>query len=108
MLFVKLKEALCKAPLLASPYPDLPCVVDTDASNLEIGAVLQQIQESEEKVIMYGSKAFSESQRRWFMTSRELFTIIHFVTVKFSYYLLNQHFSNGLFTMKMINNLSKC
>ncbi len=27
------------------------------------------------------------------MTRRELFTIIHFVTVKFSYYLLNQEFT---------------
>ncbi len=39
-----------------------PYVVDTDASNLAIGAVLSQVQDSEEKVIMYGSKAFSGSQ----------------------------------------------
>ncbi len=45
------------------------------------------------KVIMYGSKAFSVSQRQWCMTRRELFAIIHFVTVKFSYYLLNLEFT---------------
>ncbi len=65
----------------------------TDASNLAIGAVLSQVQDREEKVITYGSKAFSGSQRRWCMTRRELFTIIHFVIVKFSYYLLNQEFT---------------
>ncbi len=41
--FVKLKEALCKAPLLAYPDPDLPYVVDTDDSNLGIVAVLSQV-----------------------------------------------------------------
>ncbi len=91
--FVKLKEALCKAPVLAYPDPDLPYVVDTDSSNLAIGAILSQVQDSEEKVIMYGSKAFSGSQRRWCMIRRELFAIIHFVIVKFSYYLLNQEFT---------------
>ncbi len=91
--FIKLKEALCKALVLAYPNPDLLYVVDTDASNLAIGAVLSQVQDCEEKVIMYGSKAFSESQRQWCMTRRELFAIIYFVTLKFSYYLLNQQFT---------------
>ncbi len=67
--------------------------MDMDASNLAIGAVLSQVQEGEEKIIMYGSKAFSGSQRRWCMTRRELFAIIHFVTVKFYDYLLNQEFT---------------
>ncbi len=79
-----MKEALYKAP-----DPDLPYVMDTDASNLAVGAVISQVQDGEEKVIMYRSKAFSGSQQRWYMTRRDLFTIIHFVTVKFSYYLLN-------------------
>ncbi len=35
--FIKLKEALWKAPVLAYPNPDLPYVVDTNASNLAIG-----------------------------------------------------------------------
>ncbi len=91
--FINLKNALCKAPVLAYPDPDFPYVADTDASNLAIGAVLSQVQDGEEKVIMYGSKAFSGSQRRWCTTRRELLAIIHFVTVKFSYYLLNQEFT---------------
>ncbi len=90
--FIKLKEALCKAPVLAYPNPDVPYIMDTDASNLAIGPLLSQVQDGEEKVIIYGSKAFSGSQRRWCITRRELFAIIHFVTGKFSYYLLNQEF----------------
>ncbi len=91
--FINLKDALYKALVLAYLDPDAPYVVDTDASNLAIGAVLSQVQDCEEKLIMYGSKAFSGSQRQWCMTRRELFAIIHFVTVKFSYYLLNQEFT---------------
>ncbi len=83
-----MKEVLCKAPVLAYPDPNVPYIMDTDASNLVIGAVLSQVQDGEEKVIMYGSKAFSGSHQRWCMTRRELFAIIHFVMVKFSYYLL--------------------
>ncbi len=60
---------------------------------MAIGAVISQVQDGEEKVIMYGSKAFSGSQSRWCMTRREHFAIIHYVTVKFSYYLLNQYFT---------------
>ncbi len=48
--------------MLAYRDPDLPYVVDTDASNLAIGAVLSEVQDSDEKVIMYGSKAFTGSQ----------------------------------------------
>ncbi len=62
--FIKLKEALSKALVLAYPDPDVPYVLDTDASNLAIGAVLSQVQDGEEKVIMYDSKAFLGSQRR--------------------------------------------
>ncbi len=66
---------------MAYPNPYVPYVVDTDATNLAIGAVLAQVQDGEEKVIMYGSKAFSGSQQQGCTTRRELFAIIHFVTV---------------------------
>ncbi len=61
--FIQLKDALCKAPALAYLNPDLPYVMDTDAGNVAIGAVLSQVQDGEEKVIMYGSKAFLGLQR---------------------------------------------
>ncbi len=91
--FNSLKDVLFKAPVLAFPNPDEPYIMDTDASNLAIGAVLSQEQDGEDRVIMYGSKTFSGSQRHSCMTRRELFTIIHFVMMKFSYYLLNQEFT---------------
>ncbi len=60
--FINLKEPLCKDPVVAYPDPKVPYIVDTDASNLTIGAALSQVQDGEENVIMYGSKAFSGSQ----------------------------------------------
>ncbi len=48
--------------MLAYPDLDIPYVLDTDVSKLAISAVLSQVHNGEEKVIMYGSKAFSGSQ----------------------------------------------
>ena len=53
--FDALKEDLCEAPILAYPEPDAPFILDTDASDVGIGAVLSQIQGGEERVISYGS-----------------------------------------------------
>ncbi len=60
--FINLKDALCKALVLAYLDPNVPDIMYTDASNLAIGAVITQVQDGEEKVIMYGSKAFSGSK----------------------------------------------
>ncbi len=58
--------------VLAYPNPDIPYIMDTDTSNLAIGAVLSQVQDGEEKVIMYGSNAISGLQQQWCMTRRFL------------------------------------
>ena len=41
--FLNLKQALSTPPILAFPRTDLPFILDTDASDHEIGAVLSQI-----------------------------------------------------------------
>ncbi len=51
--FIKLKEALCKAPMLTYPDPDLPYIINMDASNLAIGAVLSQVQDGEKKQVTW-------------------------------------------------------
>ena len=42
--------------LVIYPLPDGQYILDTDASNLAIGAVLSQIQDNEEKVLGYYSR----------------------------------------------------
>ena len=56
--FQKLKSSLTTAPILGYPSAEEDDVflLDTDASNCHIGAVLSQRQGGEEKVIAYGSK----------------------------------------------------
>ena len=56
-----LKDTLSSAPVLA--YPDGSddvgeFIIDTYASDYHIGGVLSQIQDAEEKVIIYFSKGF--------------------------------------------------
>ena len=51
--FETLKSALCIAPVLAYPTLDDPYILDTDASNSGIGAILSQVQGGQERVIAY-------------------------------------------------------
>ena len=41
--FRQLKDALLNATTLAFPIPGTPCILDTDASDVAVGAVLSQI-----------------------------------------------------------------
>lgn len=45
VLFEKLKYCLAKLPFLALPMADRPCMIDTDASEYALGAVLLQKQD---------------------------------------------------------------
>ena len=42
-VFQELKEQLVRAPILGYPLPDSPFILDTDASNHAVGAVLSQL-----------------------------------------------------------------
>ena len=37
--FERIKQALLQVETLAYPHPDLPCILDTDASDVAVGAV---------------------------------------------------------------------
>ena len=70
--FEELKKALTRAPILAYPAREGFFILDTDASNVGIGAVLSQVQDRLEKVVCYFSKTISISERSYCVTSREL------------------------------------
>lgn len=70
--FDMLKEALITSPILSYPQEEGMFVIDADASNDGMGAVLSQVQGGEEKVISYYSKTFSKPERRYCVTRREL------------------------------------
>ena len=89
--FEELKERLCSSPILAYPCREGLFVLDTDASDYGIGAVLSQVQDGEEKVIAYASRALSKPERNYCVTRRELLAIVHF-TGYFRHYLYGTHF----------------
>lgn len=89
--FMTLKNALISTKVLAYPTRTDKFIIDTDASNFGMGAVLSQVQNGEERVIAYGSKTFSRSQRGYCTTYRELLAVVTFVK-QFRYYLSGRHF----------------
>ena len=89
--FERLKELLSQAPILVHPRREGQFVLDTDASDVGIGAVLSQIQDGEEKVIAYASKTLSKSERNYCITRRELLAVVYFVS-EFKHFLLGRKF----------------
>jgi hypothetical protein len=89
--FEELKKALTRAPILAYPTREGFFILDTDASNVGMGAVLFQVQDGLEKVVCYFSKTFSRSERSYCVTRRELLGVV--ASIKhFHHYLYGKHF----------------
>ncbi len=90
------KKALVQPPILAYPTRDGPFISSTDASDTGMGAVLEQEQEDEgrvvKRVIAYASKMLNASQRRYCTTNNELLAVVTAVEL-FKYYLTGRHFT---------------
>ncbi len=91
-----LKKGLVQLPVLAYPTRDGQFVLCTDASNMGMGAVLEQEQEEDGRVakrmIPYASITLNASQRRYCTTNKEFMAVV--TTVKlFKYYLTDSHFT---------------
>ena len=65
-------KKLTTAPILSYPRHDLAFILDTDASDSGIGAVLSQSVYGEEKVIAYTARSKSEAERNYSTTRKEL------------------------------------
>ena len=89
--FETLKERLCTAPVLAYPRDDCKYILDTDASNYALGAVLSQLQPDDENAepntapklverpIAYYSKQFNDAEKHYCARRRELLAIVRSV-----------------------------
>ena len=66
LAFDKLKMALTTAPVLGYADYTQPFVLETDASNDGLGAVLSQVQDGRTKVIAYASRGL----RKWAVTDK--------------------------------------
>lgn len=90
--FTTLRLRLTTTPVLVYPDFTKEFILDTDASNTAIGAVLSQVgQDGQEHVIAYGSRILTKSERQYCVTRRELLAVIVF-TKHFRPYLLGRRF----------------
>ena len=69
--FDTLKERLTSAPMLGMPSGERTVIMDTDASQMGLGAVLSQEQESTERVIACASQSLSHQEQNYCMTRHE-------------------------------------
>ncbi|KFD61458.1 hypothetical protein M514_11032 [Trichuris suis] len=70
--FIRCKEDLATAALLAHPVSSLPLALMVDASDFAIGAVLQQLKDNRWQPLGFYSKRLSSAQRNYSTYDREL------------------------------------
>lgn len=85
--FESLKQAMVSTPVLALPNSDKPFVIDTDASDIGIGAVLMQDQQS----VAFMSKALGPTHQKMPIYEKEFLAVI-MVVEKWRPYLQRQEF----------------
>ena len=73
--FDAIKEALANATMLHHPDPTLPLSLTTDASDVAIGAVIEQRGPHGWEPLAFFSKKLSESQQKWSPYDRELHAV---------------------------------
>jgi hypothetical protein len=86
-----LKKCLTTTPLLAMPNDKDTFILDTDASQYAIGAVLSQLQEGVERPVAYASRKLSKAEVNYCVTRTELLAIVYFLKY-FHHYLLGRRF----------------
>ena len=75
--FDELKKAMTNTPVLRCADPKLPYEVTTDASDIGIGGVLTQTDDSGARPVAYTSRKLSDTEQRYSTPEKELLSIIH-------------------------------
>jgi len=78
-------------PILALPVNEGRYLLDTDASDFGLGAVLSQEQEGCERIIAYASRTLNKAERKYETTHKELLAIVYGLK-QYKQYLLGRHF----------------
>lgn len=74
--FEQLKSLFAKEPVLKHPDPDLPFTVQADASDVAVGAVLLQKDETETlRPCAYTSRKLTPAERGWAIWEKEAFAV---------------------------------
>ena len=86
--FILLKDKLLSPPILSFPQFDKMFILDMDASQEGLGAVLSQ---EGERVIAYASRVLTKAERQYCATRREMLGVVWAVR-NFRSYLWGRHF----------------
>jgi len=89
LAFEQLKLKLTSAPVLAMPSNDGHYILDTDASDIGLGAVLSQVQDGEERVIAFASRTLQKPEKNYETTRKELLAVTYGLK-QFRQYLLGR------------------
>ncbi len=74
--FERLKLELMTAPVLKFPDFNSPFIVDTDASNTSLGAVLSNVIDGVEQPLVYASRVLSKTESNYSTTKREALAVV--------------------------------
>ena len=100
------KSALSKAALLAHPLPDAPTALTTDASDLGVGAVLEQRVGQRWAPLAFFSRKFTPAQAKYSAFDKELLAV-HLAIRHFRYFLEGRPFVVYTDHKPLISALSK-
>ena len=89
--FSALKNCMAKSPVLKLPDFDRPFILQTDASEVGLGAVLLQESEDGKMPIAYASRKLLEREKRYAVIEKECLAIVWGIT-KFQRYLYGKEF----------------
>ena len=89
--FDALKKLLSTAPILSYPDFSAEFILDTDASNHGIGAVLSQLKDGVEHPVAFASGTLTKAERNYCVTRKELLAVVEFVK-QFRHYLQGPKF----------------
>lgn len=90
--FVDLKETLCKEPVLQSHKFDQSFRVQTDASDIGLGAILLQGQEDQMRLVAYISRKLLPRETKYSVIEKECLAV-KWTLDSFKYYLLGRKFT---------------
>ena len=74
--FVRLKSLMSSAPILSAPNFDIPFVVQVDASDRGLGAVLSQIDKGEEHPVCFLSRKLLPREQNYSTIEKECLAIV--------------------------------
>ncbi|CAB0043593.1 unnamed protein product [Trichogramma brassicae] len=106
--FEKIRSMLATAPVLNQPSFEHEFVIQTDASDTGLGAVLTQIIDDTECVLCFASRTMNAAERNYSVTERECLAVL-WVVQKFRLYVEGYHFKviSDHSSLKWLHNLKK-